>query len=438
GYLTLGDGTETSWQVDLANTTTNTNITVKDIQSHLTTGTSDPVLYPGDSNPSPNGLFALTYNGLTDKYGNAPDYVKVDVQPTTRDLDKSGTAQPVIRVRTPGGDYIVYSGTKLTNEIWINTTEGTDKFYYKDPTTSTLTYTASTTAAVKLTTANSAVIRYFSNVSGEAVGSLGHGYVNIAEPALFTNGGGGAGATSNITIEYNSSYSSNNGRFEDVNNTDSTSAYVYFAAFPTASATANFIAREGTTEPLTRDYITPWGTEITAGNNLVTLEMPREQLFGEIVLGTLSEGKGTPVTVAAGETTKIGGIEIEVAGSVSGKTPVTLPNTLARLDSEVTQSDKNTYTLVLVGGPAVNTLVNELQTEGKLVNTFKYFGGDATGVIDQDGEFSIELVADAFAEGKYAIVAAGYTADDSRDAGSMLAAFDANLATLDGKTAYVG
>ncbi|MFH1450782.1 MAG: S-layer protein, partial [archaeon] len=206
----------------------------------------------------------------------------------------------------------------------------------------------------------------------------------------------------------------------------------------TEATTANFFARDtavSTTTPSTRDYYTRWGTYVDSiGSTLLSLRAPMEQSFGEYVVGTQAELSGTPISAEAGETVAVGSVNVKVEGSVGGVTKATLPSTVAKLDSDVTSADKTGYNLVLVGGPAVNTLVNALQTEGKLTKTIGSVG--STADIAAAGAGVVELVADAFATGKYAVVVAGSDRAGTAKAAGVLAAFDSNMAKLDGKTVY--
>ncbi len=448
-YLTLGDGTETTWQVSHSVDGTNLQyLSVKDTEPHTTVSSTNTVLYPGDSVMAPNNLFGLTYNGLADKYGNEPSFIDVDIMPTTRDLDKDGTAQGVLRVRTPGGDYLEYKDssntTMVTSELWVNVTEADvaantncNFWYYKNPSTSTLNYTRVTGASqnltavtnpyVKLTTSNH-VNLWYSNDSGSVTGGNpaygGEGIagnLSLEEPALNTGSN-----KFNITIEFNGSKSSGVGQFTDY--VDEDEAYVYYD-----EDKDNFIGRQGSTTPLTRDYYTRWGAYVdSVGQTLVSIRYPQEQLFGEYIVGTQSEMEGTAVSADAGETVALLGGQVKVEGSVGGVTKATLPSSVAKLDSDVTAADKSGYNLALVGGPAVNTLVNALQTAGKLTKTIGAAG--STADVASAGAGVIELVADAFATGKYAIVVAGSDRTGTMKAAAVLA--KDSSAMLAGKTVY--
>jgi hypothetical protein len=75
--------------------------------------------------------------------------------------------------------------------------------------------------------------------------------------------------------------------------------------------------------------------------------------------------------------------------------------------------------------------VNGLQTEGKLTKTIGAAG--STADIASAGAGVIELVADAFATGKYAIVVAGSDRAGTAKAAAILTKDTASLA---GKTVY--
>jgi len=264
---------------------------------------------------------------------------------------------------------------------------------------------------------------YYTNTS-TTTGNV-YGSFSIEDPTLNS-----AGTKNNITLEYNASGASAVGQFEDIGGT--ADIYAYYANYGSDSTT-NFIAREGITTPKTRDYYTLWGTYVDSiGQTLLSLRAPQEQLFGEYIVGTQAEMEGTPVSANAGETVSLLGGQVKIEGSVGGLTKATLPSSIAKLDTAVTAADKSGYNLVLVGGPAVNTLVNDLQTTGKLTKTIGAVGSDAD--VAAAGAGVIELVADAFATGKYAVVVAGSDRAGTAKAAAVLA--KDSSATLAGKTVY--
>lgn len=91
---------------------------------------------------------------------------------------------------------------------------------------------------------------------------------------------------------------------------------------------------------------------------------------------------------------------------------------IATTDADVTASEKN-ENLILVGGPAVNSLVAELAAAGKTMTVDDWRAVDDSGAAVHTGEAIIEAV-DGFAAGKTAIVVAGYAAADTRNAASVL------------------
>jgi len=95
--------------------------------------------------------------------------------------------------------------------------------------------------------------------------------------------------------------------------------------------------------------------------------------------------------------------------------PVT--TALGKLDTEVTTSDKQTKNLILVGGPAVNSLVAELGNAGKHMTLEEYRA-------EGEGFAIIDYIEDAFATGKAALVVAGHSAEDTRTAANILQNYD--------------
>jgi hypothetical protein len=97
-----------------------------------------------------------------------------------------------------------------------------------------------------------------------------------------------------------------------------------------------------------------------------------------------------------------------------------IKSNVAVVDTDVTSTQKSNYHLILGGGPAVNKLSAEA-----LDLEFPTYGA-ATG-IPEDG-FMINLIPDAFVDGKYVLVIAGWEADQTTDA---MAKVQANMADLD-------
>jgi len=112
------------------------------------------------------------------------------------------------------------------------------------------------------------------------------------------------------------------------------------------------------------------------------------------------------------------------------KEAVPIKTSIAKLDTEVTSADKTGSSLILVGGPAVNTLVADLASQGKTKDVQWYRDKGA-------GTALIELVADAFTTGKSALVVAGHSAPDTRVATGIVQNFDGNTDKLQGVRAML-
>lgn len=445
-YLKKGDGTETSWQVILDETDTTgsfNDIVVKETNPYTSISGSTKVLKPGDGVNFPSGLFSLKYTGSEDRFGAAPQYVDVDLIPTTIDLNTNGDQDLAVQISTPGGNFIKYldngSVTKTADKIWLNTTAstaaalGNGTWWYKDETRTATQYGKVTgTPYVELTPQNLLAFNFtVPNTNYVNAYNKTYGRIYIYEPVLYIDN-----ANRTIIVEYNST-SAAVGEFMNI--TNSSCYYVYTGATGGSTGAEGDIAQryaacsDSSITGQYRDYITKWGTLIDAvGTNLVSLKAPKEQLYGTVVFGTSGAGTGKSITVSPGETTTIGGTTVNVTGSVSGGKTVSLPAALAKVDADVSAADKSGFTLVVVGGPKVNTLVNELQTKAKLSKTIGP-GGDVSAA----GSGVIELVADAWGTGKYAVVVAGADRTGTAKAANVLANFDSNKAALDGKTVYM-
>lgn len=83
---------------------------------------------------------------------------------------------------------------------------------------------------------------------------------------------------------------------------------------------------------------------------------------------------------------------------------------MGMLDTEVTDSVRQSSHLILVGGPAVNTLVADLAEANDGV------WSQQDWIDNGEDSARLNVVADAFSQGNYALIVAGYGADDTRAA----------------------
>lgn len=102
-----------------------------------------------------------------------------------------------------------------------------------------------------------------------------------------------------------------------------------------------------------------------------------------------------------------------------------IKSNIAVVDTDATSTQKSNYNMILGGGPAVNKLTAEA-----LGLTYPTYGADSG--IPTDG-YMIELIPDAFVEGKYALVIAGWEADQTTEAMSKI---QADMATVTGNVYY--
>jgi len=146
--------------------------------------------------------------------------------------------------------------------------------------------------------------------------------------------------------------------------------------------------------------------------------------FGTFIVKDTSDSDHTVMTayypnsqmyalVGAGSTVSVGGS----AGSVTYNQSVPIVDNIARVDTEITEAQKQTKNLILVGGPAVNRL-----TAQALGLNYPSYGAAST--VPQNAAM-IKLVNNAFNQGLAALVVAGWDAENTRAACSVLQQYGA-------------
>ena len=141
------------------------------------------------------------------------------------------------------------------------------------------------------------------------------------------------------------------------------------------------------------------------GAGEVVLEIPSEAIKANIIVS----GPGTTTT-----STEYSSVTVN---SVAGMDVV-------KLDSEVT--DAAAKNLILVGGPAVNSLTAEA-----LGLSFPTYGADS-GI--PEGAALLKSIDNAFGGSNSALVVAGWSADDTRNAARYLQAYNSNSLSGDSMT----
>ncbi len=117
-----------------------------------------------------------------------------------------------------------------------------------------------------------------------------------------------------------------------------------------------------------------------------------------------------------------------IGGTVNKQTSV--KTAVAKLDKDVSEADKNNDNIILVGGPAVNTLVAELAAGSTPLTKDRDWY-----VTEGKGTAIIDLVADAWGTGKAALVVAGHSWDDTKAVTDILLNYDAHASDLTGTRA---
>ncbi|MCK5333620.1 MAG: S-layer protein, partial [Candidatus Aenigmarchaeota archaeon] len=166
---------------------------------------------------------------------------------------------------------------------------------------------------------------------------------------------------------------------------------------------ANSGSQSSTSDSSVTRYVDLFGTLIsvdTDASGTVTMSYPNSQaIAGVYALETAAVVPAVGVASATG------------TGTVNQPS---LNGGLSKVDTEVTSADKTEKNLILVGGPAANALVAELAAANKTHSM-------DTWMADLVGKYVIQAVEDAFAEGKTAIVVAGYEYAQTQAASLKLA-----------------
>ena len=155
-------------------------------------------------------------------------------------------------------------------------------------------------------------------------------------------------------------------------------------------ASGNIYPNIGTSSTTVSQTATEWGTKVVydyTAAGTATVTYPDTQLYHLVAVGS------NPV------------ISVGASGTVTTDTVLPITADIVKLDSEVTSADQSANDLILMGGPCINTLVAQLATAGSFPYTCANWPGRDFG--------RIQLISDAFATGKTALVIAGTRAADT-------------------------
>jgi hypothetical protein len=344
------------------------------------------------------------YMSLTFKYqdgvtlGSATDQYTVYIQSGVEDglqLINGGLSELSADVRT-SRIWLVYNNTEPVGiSVWYRDTAGA-----KQP-AGNIANASSNTATFRVYYGDTKADNVVMDLSPVVNSVTGNGYFNITLDILGKSATDLGDGEDNIKMYWKvtNNATSNLGVTASTEEADELQAMRGTAAF----------SNIGTKD---EDHTSNYGIQIMnpkshGASDEVVLKIPNEQVFATVSV------KGT------GSTTVTGG------DSVKKVVPVT--NAVAKLDTEVSLPVGKH--LVLVGGPAVNQL-----TAQAMGLEYPTYGG--SGLLPfAEGEGYIELVDGVVEEGKYAVVACGWEAADTRDATSVLQQFDSFSEQLDGNMA---
>jgi len=168
----------------------------------------------------------------------------------------------------------------------------------------------------------------------------------------------------------------------------------------------------------------------SATQSELVLNLPSEEALTQLQIGS-SKASDETASVAVGSSATLGGVSVKVVSAgASGKEAAGIPLGVAKLDSELTSADKETYNVVLVGGPVANSVVNDLVASGKLTQKIT---NDDPGA----GKGKVVVVDDAFVSGKVAVVVAGSDRKGTRAAAQLLQQLASNSALASGASVTV-
>ncbi len=168
------------------------------------------------------------------------------------------------------------------------------------------------------------------------------------------------------------------------------------------------------------DYGT-YASEDTGDTGTVELMYPSDQS----TLGTAFTGAGDGLARSASGTQQA---RFEYRGVKNNRIRGRLP-AFASMDTEITDQQRTSRNMILVGGPAVNQLVADLAAQNDAVWTQDQWQ-------DREGEAVLQMVEDAFSEGTNALIVAGHSAEDTVRAARYISDWKDHRSSLRGEMTY--
>ncbi|MFH0868796.1 MAG: S-layer protein [archaeon] len=387
-----------TWTIAGLNTATPT-LGVQNAKSAINPAATTKPLKIGESFNGPNGYFAITPSvTTTTAYKDYTfNYLGVaDLYNSTNSLSTS--AAYGLEITASGGGKNAFSiaggtgntGTKYTDKIFVYATANSTATYWANPDQGNHYQLSGDTVLFGGGAQTIATI-----VTPDDTNNLAYkGTMNLAGTIvnLYIDGA--------QDINMSTTLSGNNIKFLGAAQGTSAANEITVQSYQGSTATdVSTLDASGRTV----DGIILSSIKANADGDQVKISVP-SKVGTNFAVKTTITSTGSTVTAAKG-----GNVVIQ---SVSG-----LP--VAKLDTEV--ADKTAYNMIIVGGPAVNTLTKELMPAPTIAS----------------GEATLKIVENAFSGTKVALLVVGYDASDTRNAASVLKDYTSYSAKLTGKEVIV-
>ncbi len=171
---------------------------------------------------------------------------------------------------------------------------------------------------------------------------------------------------------------------------------------------ANAVEQETTSDTYTKKYVDTYGVQITQsgidGQDNVAITYPDNQLVAKVAVGS------NPVFGTA-------------TSEVTRDVVVPVTTDIAKLDTEVDDTMKQNYDLVVVGGPCVNRVAAELLGDETAYMSSPACDDLFTNAAGENAAL-VKVFPDFYAEGKTAVLVAGWNREATKKAATMLQAGD--------------
>lgn len=363
---------------------------------------SDNPITVGGSYDLPGDVFKISFDSLTVADDNYATYtIEYDASSNLDDVYSDQTSEPAIYIHTTapegltlktgsliaGSSSVVTDATK-TDKIWLSLNDSNasviDVFYEDTNNNVALAGGIYQSADGDVSDLNFGEVNYGKTKStniGLDISYVGGSMTNITLDVMDDNSYLADGADDLIIRFSNSSTEFN--MLGDTLNTEESDELLYGAS-PITIGTKD------------EDHRTLYGVIIkdpksNGASDEVDLRVPADIVKANVIV----EGSGATVTTG---------------GTTTTWAAPDLPSTgISKTDADVTSADKSGKNLILVGGPVVNSLVQELATAGKTPTVTEW----RTDLVDTA---IVQQVDDAFTTGKMALVVAGYAKANTKEA----------------------